>query len=138
MTLQLTENLSVDATGHIVWNNSVKLDMSAVRLDGVVVIDALTEHRLHLVSKLQFGTENFADLLVVYNGITNPFYLPIGTLINIPNLESIEIALLTQIAAQQKHNSVAKQFATSLTAKNQPNTPNAIRSNGRLIFRKQS
>ena len=140
MELQLLQELKVDANGYLVFNNAHKIDISDVDTVNEIIVDDLHEHRLHLLSAAVFYSENFADLLAIYNNIVNPFYVPKGTILRIPDLTQIESKILaaqrdeTKTFNRQSIQSVAKQTINSKSS----NSSNAILDNGRIIFRKSN
>lgn len=140
MELQLLQELKVDANGYLVFNNAHKIDISDVDTVNEIIVDDLHEHRLHLLSAAVFYSENFADLLAIYNNIVNPFYVPKGTILRIPDLTQIESKILaaqrdeTKTFNRQSVQSVAKQTINSKSS----NSSNAILDNGRIIFRKSN
>ena len=140
MELQLLQELKVDANGYLVFNNAHKIDISDVDTVNEIIVDDLHEHRLHLLSAAVFYSENFADLLAIYNNIVNPFYIPKGTILRIPDLTQIESKILaaqkdeTKTFNRQSVQSVAKQTINSKSS----NSSNAILDNGRIIFRKSN
>ena len=140
MELQLLQELKVDANGYLVFNNAHKIDISDVDTVNEIIVDDLHEHRLHLLSAAVFYSENFADLLAIYNNIVNPFYVPKGTILRIPDLTQIESKILaaqkdeTKTFNRQSVQSVAKQTINSKSS----NSSNAILDNGQIIFRKSN
>lgn len=140
MELQLLQELKVDANGYLVFNNAHKIDISDVDTVNEIIVDDLHEHRLHLLSAAVFYSENFADLLAIYNNIVNPFYVPKGTILRIPDLTQIESKILAaqkdeaKTFNRQNVQSVAKQTINSKSS----NSSNAILDNGRIIFRKSN
>ena len=140
MELQLLQELKVDANGYLVFNNAHKIDISDVDTVNEIIVDDLHEHRLHLLSAAVFYSENFADLLAIYNNIVNPFYVPKGTILRVPDLTQIESKILaaqrdeTKTFNRQSAQSVAKQTINSKSS----NSSNAILDNGRIIFRKSN
>jgi len=55
-----------------------------------IVISKELEGRIDLVSKLQYGSEDHADLLLFFNGIPNPLMIEEGMVLVIPDLNSMQ------------------------------------------------
>lgn len=89
MELQLVQQLKA-VNGYLMFNASSKIDVTGVSIEDVFVVDDVHEHRLHLISMHIYNTDNMVDVLMVFNNITNPFYIPAGTNINIPSIAEID------------------------------------------------
>ncbi len=115
-------------------------------------VDPSEEMRPDLISFLYYGTENYADILCKYNGISNPFSLVRDQLIKVPK-EPNSYFITTEdiidkgtvkatpniILSTQKDSarlSYLKKLGTSLAQPNLnlPNDKNIKVQNGRVIF----
>lgn len=110
------------------------------------------EMRPDLVSLAYYGTENYADIICKYNGISNPFSLAKDDIIKIPNkpdsfyfngLDIIDKGTIkatpSLIPVNKKDASrldYLKRIGTSLTQPNLnlPNDKNIKVENGKVIF----
>jgi hypothetical protein len=136
------------------------LSKSTVRFDSIQSTSNYTLHRVDsseemrpdLISVLYYGTENYADILCKYNGISNPFSLIRDQLIRIPTnptayfVKTQDIidkgtvkAAPNVILATNKDASrlsYLKKLGTSLTQPNLtlPNDKNIKVQNGKVIF----
>jgi hypothetical protein len=138
MELQLVQNLKKDKNGFIIFNNGLRIKLNDIPHVNTLTVDALTEHRIHLLSEAAFNTVDYADLLVIYNNIVNPFYIPINTELKIPDLTYIQSKLLLFEQANSTAIIEKKEsgLTNSITGKSIEST-NTILSNGRIIFAKQ-
>lgn len=140
MELQLVQNLKADSAGYLVFNDTVQLDLSKVDSVDFIEVNDLLAHRIHLIAETVLYSENFADLLLVFNNITNPFYIPVGTVLKIPNLQQIESQLLAKLRTQNKLANAStnsqNNIISDINAK-QTNASNVSLNNGRIIFNKK-
>jgi hypothetical protein len=140
MELQLVQNLKADSNGYIVFNDSVRLDLSVVDTVDYIEVNDILAHRIHLISETVLYSENFADLLIVFNGITNPYYIPAGTILKIPDLQQIESQLLAKLRTQNKlenASTISQNNIISEISAKQNTKSNVSLNNGRIIFNKK-
>jgi hypothetical protein len=140
MELQLVQNLKSDSNGYIVFNDSVRLDLSVVDTVDYIEVNDILAHRIHLISETVLYSENFADLLIVFNGITNPYYIPAGTILKIPDLQQIESQLLAKLRTQNKlenASTISQNNIISEISAKQNTKSNVSLNNGRIIFNKK-
>jgi hypothetical protein len=137
---QIVKNLKVDRNGFLIFNNGMRIQLDDIPYTTSFYVDALIEHRAHLLSEAAFNTVNYTDLMLMFNNIINPFYIPIGTYIRVPDLtfiqSKLQLYLQTNdklIAATQSTNVVK---VNALTAKSSE-SKNTILSDGRIVFIKQ-
>lgn len=140
MELQLVQNLKADSSGYLVFNDKIQLDLSAVDTVDFIEVNDILAHRIHLIAETVMYSENFADLLLVFNGITNPFYIPAGTILKIPDLQQIESQLLAKLRTQNKleiaDTNSQNNVISSISAK-QTTSSNVSLNNGRIVFNKK-
>lgn len=136
MELQLVQNLKTDENGYIVFNGNLRIDLHDIEQSATLIVDDITEHRAHLLSMAAYNTTEFADMILLYNNINNPFYIPVGTVIRIPDLNDIQSKILAynHINTTMQESSIVQR--NTLTAKGNKGS-NVVRSDGRLIFTKQ-
>lgn len=137
MELQLVQNLKLDGNGYVVFNNNIRLNLADIEYTETLTVDSITEHRPHLLSLAMYSTTMYADLILLYNNINNPFYIPAGTILKVPNLNDIQSKILVhqnQDAMIQNQTIVQQNKLTAKTNK----SSNVIRSDGRLIFSKSN
>lgn len=140
MELQLVQNLKADSNGYIVFNDSVRLDLSVVDTVDYIEVNDILAHRIHLISETVLYSENFADLLIAFNGITNPYYIPAGTILKIPDLQQIESQLLAKLRTQNKlenASTISQNNIISEISAKQNTKSNVSLNNGRIIFNKK-
>ena len=140
MELQLVQNLKADSNGYIVFNDTVRLDLSVVDTVDYIEVNDILAHRIHLISETVLYSENFADLLIVFNGITNPYYIPAGTILKIPDLQQIESQLLAKLRTQNKlenASTISQNNIISEISAKQNTKSNVSLNNGRIIFNKK-
>ena len=76
-------NLILDLT-----NSSVKSTyINDTRITKVILVSDEFEMRPDLVAKATLGSSSFADLLMKFNGISNPYSLERGMFIFVPNVD---------------------------------------------------
>lgn len=140
MELQLVQNLKADSSGYLVFNDKIQLDLSAVDTVDFIEVNDILAHRIHLIAETVMYSENFADLLLVFNSITNPFYIPAGTILKIPDLQQIESQLLAKLRTQNKleiaDTNSQNNVISSISAK-QTTSSNVSLNNGRIVFNKK-
>ncbi|WIC41407.1 hypothetical protein MA9V1_143 [Chryseobacterium phage MA9V-1] len=135
--LQSCENLTTDSNGNIVFNASFRMNIDDIKVVDTFTVDDMTEHRPQLISQSMFQTQNYADLICIFNQINNPFYIPKGTILKIPDLAHIQSKMLLfsqQNIAFATENVIQENVLTKKATK----SSNVQRSEGRLIFRKQN
>ena len=140
MELQLVQNLKADSNGYIVFNDTVRLDLSVVDTVDYIEVNDILAHRIHLISETVLYSENFADLLIVFNGITNPYYIPAGTILKIPDLQQIESQLLAKLRTQNKlenASTISQNNIISEISAKQNTKSNVSLNNGRIVFNKK-
>lgn len=135
MELVTIEKLQKDSNGYIIFNNNIRLNIDDIPVQDVLIVEELTEHRFYLVSEVAYGTPIHADLIVIFNNVNNPFYLPIGTKVKLPDLQYIQskIILHNQQNAEYENSNLVQK--NKLTSKLKQGT-NVQRSDGRLIYKK--
>ena len=140
-------------TQKILSKSTVRFDSKQFTSDYTLhKVDPIEEMRPDLISILYYGTENYADILCKYNGISNPFSLVRDQLIRVPNtpdayfVKTEDIidkgtvkASANVILATKKDSarlSYLKKLGTSLTQPNLtlPNDKNIKVQNGKVIF----
>lgn len=137
MELQLVENLTKDPKGFLVFNNNIRINISDIKVKDTVIIDELTEHRIYLISEAIYGIPDYADLLVLFNSINNPYYIPIGTSIKLPDLQELQAKILIHKQMNNEFENRNLVVRNGLTAKTTASS-NVQRSDGRLIYTKQN
>lgn len=137
MELQLVENLSKDQNGNIVFNNNIRISINDIKVVDSITVDELTEHRMYLISEAVFGTPDWMDLLILFNSINNPYYLPIGTKVKIPDLNEIQAKVILHKQMNKEYDTRNLTLRNSLTAKITESS-NVQRSDGRLIYSKKN
>ena len=70
-----------------------KRKLANVKSVSMYVVDDETKMRPDLVTQRLYGEQNSFDLLLKYNGISNPFSLNIGDILLIPSFENLETLL---------------------------------------------
>jgi len=80
--------------------------------------------RPHLLSKAVYGVEDHADMLLYFNGISNPFSLAAGMVIKIPTTDSMNAAF--SINKANKVNKAKVEFNKKLSQKDKDILKNTI------------
>ena len=89
---------SIDKKSSIIVNNETIIDLTESCLkekksDNVIFTIRRVPYnmimRMDLVSKAQYDTDEYADLLLKYNDISNPFTLNFNDILYIPSMETI-------------------------------------------------
>lgn len=115
--------------------------LSTVRIRESYIVEPEYEDRLASISDFFYGTSNYSDILAQANNIIDPFNVPTGKLLIIPELSNYQELL--EIAKQkQKPTSIVRALdeATANAARQGNNNqkkqakPNVVRSKGRLIY----
>lgn len=90
-----TNNYIIDSNGEKVvdiYRSPVQIN-KFLNLLAIIRIDTNTEGKIWLISKLYYETENYTDLLMYFNGISNPYNVKIDDLIYIPKLDELRSIL---------------------------------------------
>jgi len=71
-------------------NNSVSVNfIRNCRINKIILVSDEFEMRPDLVAKVTMGSANYADILLKFNGISNPYSLSAGMFLFIPNKDDI-------------------------------------------------
>lgn len=70
-------------------SNYMKFDYEKIIIKDWVMIDAGSNGKIDLVSTVAYGQPDYLDYLVKFNRVNNPLYLPTGTILMIPDLNSL-------------------------------------------------
>lgn len=85
-------NLILDLT-----NNSIKPTfINDTKIVKVVLVSDDFEMRPDLVAKATMGSTSYADILMKFNGISNPYSLASGTYIFVPDINSVVTTMIDQ------------------------------------------
>lgn len=69
--------------------STLKIANSNIRIQSFVVINSEMEMRLDLVAFQAWGSDRYLDMLLKFNGISNPFAVETGDIIAIPYLDDM-------------------------------------------------
>lgn len=81
-----------------------------------VVVSQEFEGRPHLIAKLKYGTEELTDLLLFFNGISNPLSVQKGMILAIPDRDSM-LANVRDINKTETNNVSKSKFNEKLSKK---------------------
>jgi hypothetical protein len=88
---------------------------------GIYAVNEKTEMRPDIASKSAYGVDNFWDLILKYNGISNPFSLCKDDRLFVPSLDDMRENLAPSGSSNQIAREVREQFIdVSKKAKNDP------------------
>lgn len=79
---------------------------------GMVVVDEKLAGKPHLISKKAYGNENYGDIIMNFNGISNPISCNRGDVLYIPNID-VAISLI-KAKQSQKTNESKRLFQKKL------------------------
>ena len=121
----------------------LKFNYDEIAIKDWVVIDAGFETSIDMISTVAYGKPDYLDYLVKFNRLNNPLYIPTGTIILVPDLNSmlsnIEFVDLTSVNSSLTVNQLNGFNQVKLTS-NSPGvktieSSNYTRtSNGAYIF----
>ena len=142
LTLSFKREITQDNEKLLDLTQSIFIKGSKIRIERVVTLTDEFEGRPAYLSKVLLKTENYADLLMSINGISDPLSLQAGTIILVPEIQSLLAALKdnNQIAdnnlqktnvakaeLNKKYNNVDPQRTSVNTAPQEIRTPNMVK-----------
>jgi hypothetical protein len=103
-------------------NNEKILDLSesifdytdTIAIIDIVMVSNKTEGKPWIISKLYYGDESNVDILLYFNGISNPYSIKEGDMLFIPDLESARKAIVDN-SSKSKSVSTKKSGRLSVT-----------------------
>ena len=104
-----------DRLGNNILNlaNNTIVFSGDIRIKDIVVVTNEFEMRIDKVSSVIYGTDEKCDVLLKYNGISNPFSLESGTVLFCPELTNVKYKDRTKT----KTSSIANQYVDKLSQK---------------------
>lgn len=86
--------------------------------------------RMDLISLAQYDTDEYTDLLLKYNDISNPFTLNYNDIIYIPSIETITKDLAEPIEVERKNNAnLIRNYHKYIDKSKTPNTIGSEKNN---------
>ena len=113
-------------------SNQWVIDYDKVIVDATILIESSTEMRIDTVARYLLGTENYVDVIVKFNKISNPYGIKTGDIIVIPNLASF-FANIKRINYKSKNiiNSTSNSTSNGTSTENLGNASVAVRTSGK-------
>lgn len=114
----------------------LKIDFDKVIIDDWILVDEFSEMLLDLISYVKFGSDEYVDILIKFNRISNPLEICKGDIIAVPNLSSFRenskyIDLNKEsIVTKKRNNKVNINNAPSKMSK----SSNYIKRGGNIII----
>ena len=97
---------------------------------GIIVVKNEMSMRPDLISKAAYGTDNQWDLILKYNGYSNPFAIGVGDILLIPSIEDMSDQLAPNLTPDPIGDSIRKQY-TDVSKKAQTDPKLAVIENKR-------
>jgi hypothetical protein len=98
----------------------LKFNYDEIAIKDWVVIDAGFETAIDMISTVAYGKPDYLDYLVKFNRLNNPLYIPTGTIILVPDLNSmlsnIEFVDLTSVNSSLTVNQLNSFNQVKLTS----------------------
>lgn len=92
---------------------------------GRFIVDNMTAGKPHLISRKVYGSENYSDIILSFNGISNPLSVEYGITLYIPDLQFCLNNINSNKLKNKKQNESKKLFQKRLSD-NQLKEINAI------------
>jgi hypothetical protein len=90
-------------------------------IEGIVIVNELLEMRPDLVSRSAYGTTTFWDMILKFNGVSNPFSICKDDIFLIPEVDSMREQMATSGAKNVIADSIRSQYIdVSKKAKSDP------------------
>lgn len=109
-------------------SNQWVIDYDKVVVDATILIDSASEMRIDTVARYVLGTENYVDVIVKFNKISNPYGIKKGDILVIPNLASF-FANIKRINYKPKN--IISSTSNGLSNKSEGNTSVAVKTSGK-------
>lgn len=109
-------------------SNRWQIDYDNIKVDDYVIIDKATEMRVDTIARYLLGTEDYVDVIVKFNRISNPFGLKVGDIILIPNLASFFDNVKK---VNYKPKNITQSDSKSVSQKNDSNVSIAVKTAGK-------
>lgn len=106
-----------------------------------IVIDEASNTSIDLISTIAYGSPDYLDLLIKFNRLNNPLYIPTGTIIMIPDFNSfvehtsyVDLSKTTVSILAKQTAELQKLRSTSPSSKPAKASNYIKNSNGAYIF----
>ncbi len=109
-------------------SNRWEIDYNSIVIDDYILIDKSTEMRVDTIARYLLGTEDYVDVIVKYNKISNPLGLKVGDMILIPNLESF-FSNIKKVNYKPKN--ISTSDSKSVSNKTDRNLSIAVKTSGK-------
>lgn len=87
--------------------------MDETRIKNYILVDEELAGRADLISFFAYGSRNYADLLMKFNGISNPFSIEIGDIILVPDATFIENSVMNVKDIKRVQNRKIQKIETN-------------------------
>lgn len=104
------------------------IDYDKVVVEATILVDSSTEMRIDSIARYVLGTENYVDVIVKFNKISNPYGIKVGDIIVIPKLSSF----FSNISKMNyKSKDIKNSSSEGLYTNNSTNTSTAVKTSGK-------
>ena len=124
-TLKDLETVTVDGESVTEFTKGTFRDKQVLKYDErPIMITKEYNGRPDLISKVVYGSEDYTDLLLYFNGIGNPFMVQEGMVLKIPTLDSMILNI--DKGNKEKKNKSKEALNKKLPAKDRRRLENAV------------